>query len=290
MLEFSEETSWSDMLAEYRRAAGLSKSALARLVGVSIGYISKLESGKRPPPEYQRNLFCEALGLDERASLSFHIKAELERADPVTIKYLLKMRDETSGDSTDILVSDYVNVRDNRISADDSEYHETGLHRIPIINKTAAGYPQEFTDLDYPVGIADSYISVPDVTDPNAFGFYVSGDSMEPDFPDGTLLIASPNTIPFDGDPCFVRFSPVCKVDGCTFKRAYFTKDNRIRLVPINRRYEEQVYPRDEITGLWPVIRSYVKVNRNPDGLTRRKPNLSGRTSERGGHRASAAG
>jgi len=284
MLEFLEETSWSDMLAEYRRSAGLSKSALAKLVGVSIGYISKLETGKRPPPEYQRNLLCEALGLDEEQSQLFHIKAELERADPVTVKYLLQLNEQLVRD-------DHRQMNDFESAESEIDVsYETGLHRIPIINKTAAGYPQEFTDLDYPVGIADSYISVPDITDPNAFGFYVYGDSMEPDFPDGTLLIASPNTIPFDGDPCFVRFSPVCKVDGCTFKRAYFTKDNRIRLVPINRRYEEQVYPREEITGLWPVIRSYVRVNRNPDGLTRRRPNLSGRTSERGGHRASAAG
>ncbi len=284
MFEFSEETSWADMLAEYRRYAGLSKSALAKMVGVSIGYISKLESGKRPPPEYQRELLCEALGLDDEQSRWFHIKAELERADPVTVKYLLQFNEQLAQ------ARDRANDFGDIDSKSEEEACETGLHRIPIINKTAAGYPQEFTDLDYPVGIADSYISVPDITDPNAFGFYVYGDSMSPDFPDGTLLIASPNTIPFDGDPCFVRFSPICKVEGCTFKRAYFTKDNRIRLVPINRRYEEQVYPREEITGLWPVIRSYGKVNRNPDGLTRRKPNLSGRTSERGGHRASAAG
>ena len=287
MFEFFEETSWGDMLSEYRRAAGLSKSALAKLVGVSIGYISKLESGKRPPPEHQRNLLCEALGLDEHQSLIFHTKAELERADPVTVKYLVQIGSDLLHNKNESEFDDSQEISNSNYTC---SYDESGLHRIPIINKTAAGYPQEFTDLDYPVGIADSYISVPDVTDPNAFGFYVYGDSMEPDFPDGTLLIASPNTVPFDGDPCFVRFSPVCKVDGCTFKRVYITRDNRVRLVPINRKYEEQVYPREEITGLWPVIRSYIKINRNPDGITRRKPNLSGRTSERGGHRASAAG
>ena len=85
------------------------------------------------------------------------------------------------------------------------------------------------------------------MSDPNAFAFYVSGDSMTPDFPDGTLLIASPSTQPFDGDCCFVRFSELSKVSGCTFKKVYFTKDGKVRLVPLNQRYEEQVFSREEI-------------------------------------------
>ena len=32
---------------------------------------------------------------------------------------------------------------------------------VPIINRVAAGYPMEFTDLGYPVGVADDYISMP---------------------------------------------------------------------------------------------------------------------------------
>ena len=40
---------------------------------------------------------------------------------------------------------------------------------VPVINKVAAGYPVDFNDLDYPVGIADDYVRCPDIYDPNAF-------------------------------------------------------------------------------------------------------------------------
>ncbi len=275
-------TTWGQMLSEYRQALGLTKSALARAVGVTVGYISKLEDGKRPPPERQRDNFCEILGLDDAQQLEFHIQAEIERADPTTVKYLLQIAEYKEPLPTE-------NYQRSTFTSS-PEMQNDDLTRIPIINKAAAGLPQDFTDLDYPVGIAESYIAVPDITDPNAFGFYVCGDSMTPDFPDKTLLIASPNTVPMDGDPCFVRFSPTSKAEGCTFKRMYLTDDGRIRLVPINRKYAEQTYHRDDITGISPVLRSYYKVNRGPSGGVRSKKIPSGHKSEGISHRASAAG
>jgi len=281
---FPDLTTWGRLLAEYRRKAGLSKSALARLTGVTISYISKLENGKKPPPEDQRWLFCEALGLGDDQARDFHIQAEKERADPTTLKYLMMLVDSIN-ESRD---NDISSAGDGRHILQEMDNSSTELHSIPIINKAAAGYPQEFTDLDYPIGVADGYIAVPDVSDPNAFGFYAAGDSMEPDFPDHILLIASPNTPAFDGDPCFVRFSPLCEAGGCTFKRAYFMKDGKVRLVPINRKYEEKIYNRDEITGLWPVVRSYGKVNRGAEGISGRKKK-SGQAFEQSDYRTSSA-
>ena len=260
----------------------MSKTDLARAVGVTIGYISKLESGKNPPPESPRQALCEALGLSDREEEAFHIRAELERSDPTAVRYLRKL---AQWEREEPIVERKV----ERLLEDPSEAVQEHIHAIPIINKAAAGYPQEFTDLDYPVGVADSYLGVPDVTDPNAFGFYVSGDSMEPDFSDGTLLIASPNTAWFEGDPCFVRFSPVSRIGGCSFKRIYLMSGGRIRLVPINRKYTEEIFDREELVGIWPVVRSYGKVVRCGDSQARRKARGGGRTSEDGGDRASAA-
>ncbi len=240
---------WSLLLENYRRRAGLTKSGLARAVGVSIGYISKLETGKKPPPEHPRQLLSEALGLSEEEAEGFHIQAEIERSDPIAIKYLMKLHEG----SFEISSAD-------RPAGTGAKIFPGELHTIPIINKAAAGFPQEFTDLDYPAGVADGYIGVPDVSDPNAFGFYVSGNSMEPDFLDGTLLIASPNTPAGEGDPCFVRFSMESRNSGCTFKRVYTTKEGNVRLVPINRKYAEQIVDRQELAGIWPVVRSYGKI------------------------------
>jgi len=272
---------WGQMLLFFRERVGMTKSELARSVGVTISYISKLEDGKKPPPEDQRWAIGDALGMSEEEMEVFHIKAEIERSDPTAVKYLLRLI-ERGSESSEAL-------KDSSIAEEPSENGAGELHTIAIINKAAAGYPQGFTDLDYPTGVADGYIAVPDISDPNAFGFYVSGDSMEPDFPDGLLLIASPNTVPFEGDPCFVRFSSLVHDGGCTFKRVYFTKDNRVRLVPINRKYAEETFDRQDIIGLWPVVRSYGKVNRGAERGQTRRVKSSGRSFEEGQSRTSTA-
>jgi len=243
-------TSWAQLLKQFRLRAEQSKSALARALGVSAGYISKLESGQRPPPEAQRDAIAEVLDLHQQERLAFHVRAEYERADPKCLKYIqlaIQQSDQAVGDvhaEADLNTHQLLQV----------QYCACA---VPIINKVAAGYPREFTDLDYPTGVADSYIAVPDIDDPNAFAFYVFGDSMQPDYAAGSLAIASPNSTAYEGDACFVRFDPSAKVYGCTFKRVYFMRGGKIRLVAINQKYPEQAYGRDQINGIWPVIREY---------------------------------
>lgn len=258
---------WADMLKQYRTRAGLTKTRLAKSLSVTISYISKLESGQKPPTESQRESLCEAMNLSEDESLAFHVQAEIERTDPIAVKYLTQ-RDTTSHCKS--------TIREASIECNESAISVASA--IPIINKVAAGYPQEFTDLDYPVGVAEQYVSLPDVSDPNAFAFYVFGDSMEPEFESGSLMIASPNSAAFDGDACFVRFSPTSPVAGCTFKRVYFMTDGRVRLVPANQKYAEQYYSHDDISGIWPVTRQCRQVSRHIEKGVTRRPH--GRASE----------
>ncbi|NLE30090.1 MAG: helix-turn-helix domain-containing protein [Phycisphaerae bacterium] len=278
-----ESTTWGKMLNNYRHNAGLTKSALARAVGVTVGYISKLESGKTPPPENQRMALCNALELTSDQARNFHIKAELERADPIAVKYITQLT-QIKYKSPKRSYSASAKSLDSFLPPG-----AKNLSLIPIINKAATGYPQDFTDLDYPINAADDYIAVPDISDPKAFGFYVSGDSMEPEFPGGTLLITSPNIPAFEADPCFIRFSPACRERGCSFKKVYFMPNNQVRLVPLNRRYAEQIFKRDDLTSIWPVVRVYGKVNRNVEKPATRKSQSHGRTFEESSDRRSSA-
>jgi len=281
MFENLPQVAWRQMLAQFRRRADLSKSALAKSLRVSVSYITKLEAGQRPPPEAQREAIADVLQLEEQERVAFHVRAELERADPKCLKYL------------ELIVAQ----RDSRLDAE-AQGRAAGeiaegqftTQPVPIINKVAAGYPREFTDLDYPTGVADAYIAVPDITDPNAFAFYVYGDSMEPQFPEGTLLIASPNSEAYDGDPCFVRFDPSAKVTGCTFKCVYFNRDGRIRLAAINQKYPEQLYDRDQINGIWPVVSQYRPVNRRRTRRRREKQASDRAAGVLTGQRSAAAG
>ena len=122
---------------------------------------------------------------------------------------------------------------------------------VPVINKVSAGYPTDFNDRDYPVGIADDYIRGPDLHDPNTFAVRVVGDSMEPKFHEGDIVIFSPATEVHNGDDCFVRFAMPHET---TFKRVFFESDNQIRLQPRNEKYSPTIVDGKRINGLYRAV------------------------------------
>ena len=133
-------------------------------------------------------------------------------------------------------------------------------NRIPIINKVSAGYPKDFTDLDYPRGVADSYLTCPDLSDTDAFAARVCGDSMMPKYREGDVVVFSPALVPRSGDDCFVRFE-----DGqTTFKRVFFEADERgksvLRLQPRNERYRPQTLAPENVTGLYKALYRFERV------------------------------
>ncbi|MBE3097855.1 MAG: helix-turn-helix domain-containing protein [Planctomycetes bacterium] len=139
----------------------------------------------------------------------------------------------------------------------------SGLRRVPIINKVAAGYPQEFTDLGYPVGIADDYVTVPaEMGDPSAFAVRVVGDSMEPRYHEGDIVILSPAAQVRSGDDCFVRFAMAGGLNEgeATFKRVFFDAEDRVRLQALNERYAPSVVRPADIAGVFRAVARYEKL------------------------------
>jgi phage repressor protein C with HTH and peptisase S24 domain len=65
---------------------------------------------------------------------------------------------------------------------------------IPLIGLTQAGTPGFFDDGGFSVGGGWDEIRFPRVDDENAYGLEVSGDSMQPLYRDGDVLIVSPNS------------------------------------------------------------------------------------------------
>ncbi|MEM7623555.1 MAG: XRE family transcriptional regulator [Planctomycetota bacterium] len=130
---------------------------------------------------------------------------------------------------------------------------------IPVINRVAAGYPTGFTDLGYPARSADEYIRCVDVADVDAFAARVVGDSMEPEYREGDVVVFSPARDLEDGCDCFARFELGRDADAeSTFKRVYFETDpdghELIRLQPINNRYAPTTVPRERIAGLYRAV------------------------------------
>jgi phage repressor protein C with HTH and peptisase S24 domain len=77
--------------------------------------------------------------------------------------------------------------------------------RIPLIGLAQAGGDGFFDDGGYPVGGGWDEVSLPEVGDPNAYALEVSGDSMEPVFRDGDMVIVSPASPIRRGDRVVVR-------------------------------------------------------------------------------------
>jgi phage repressor protein C with HTH and peptisase S24 domain len=77
--------------------------------------------------------------------------------------------------------------------------------RVPLIGLAQAGGEGFFDDGGYPVGGSWDEVSLPEIADANAYALEISGESMEPVFRDGDLVIVSPAAPIRRGDRVVVR-------------------------------------------------------------------------------------
>jgi len=64
--------------------------------------------------------------------------------------------------------------------------------RIPLIGMAQAGNEGYFDDAGFPVGGSWDEVSLPEIADANAYALEISGDSMEPVYRDGDMVVVSP--------------------------------------------------------------------------------------------------
>ena len=112
------------------------------------------------------------------------------------------------------------------------------LGRVPLISWVQAGKKQAVIDA-YQPGAADEWEEYAVPVSKNAFALRVRGDSMTPDFPEGTIIIIDPEVPAKSGDYVVVRFQDT---DEATFKRLIVDGPSKI-LRPLNT-----AYPTIEIT------------------------------------------
>lgn len=79
------------------------------------------------------------------------------------------------------------------------------LQRIPVLGYAQAGARGFFDDAGYPVGSGWDEIAFPDVSDSHAYALEISGDSMEPVYRDGDVIIVAPGASVRRGDRVVVR-------------------------------------------------------------------------------------
>jgi repressor LexA len=243
-----------ELIRSERLAAGLTQDALAAAIGCSKSQLSLMESGDRTISAQRAALIERALGIaDGRLTAAIHwqqtpqpLRDELTATLALREQLLGAIRKRGGLDA--LYRSGQLTRLVKRIDPDVTPPLPLGS-RIPVINRVAAGYPREFTDLDYPRSVADDYIACPDVTDPDAFAARVVGDSMEPEYREGEIVVFSPQRPTPSGCDCFVRLE---RDNETTFKRIYVEDDGRsIRLQPLNPTYPPRVVNREEVSGLY---------------------------------------
>ncbi len=289
-----EQRTFASVLRRRRATLSLSLAALAQRVGCAKSYLSAIECGhKGPPTESIIDRLEDALSLrrgelhtcaqwdqipaeirDDLSAMRKHVQSAR------TLAKLLQLSAERGTSLDDLYASGALKVVIDRLgdqeTAEDpppmaSPAHHSragdpgGLARVlpaevPVINKVTAGYPADFTDMGYPAQTADEYIRTPDLNDPDAFAARVVGDSMEPNYREGDIVVFSPAKSIESGADCFVRLEPDSE---STFKRIYFELDGSgnemIRIQPINNSYPPRTVPREQVAGLYAgvsVIRS----------------------------------
>lgn len=234
-------------------------------IGFSKPYLSTIETGKvKNPPSDDLLVKLEKI-LQFDKGLLLHI-AHMERM-PTDIRQGYESAEAENQkwrqfiknlvhQKTDTAALDEL-LADSRFDIDTGQSPLAAGRLVPVINKVSAGYPTDFNDLDYPVGVADDYVRCPDLHDPNAFAVRVVGDSMEPKFAEGDIVVFSPAAEVNNGDDCFIRFETPHET---TFKRVFFEPENKVRLQPRNEKYSPVITDGKRINGIYKAVARYEKL------------------------------
>ena len=78
---------------------------------------------------------------------------------------------------------------------------------IPLIGLARAGADGYFDDGGYPVGSGWDEIACPGIADENAYALRIVGDSMEPVYREGDVIVVSPNSTVRRGDRVVARLA-----------------------------------------------------------------------------------
>ena len=121
---------------------------------------------------------------------------------------------------------------------------------IPLIGLTQAGAGGFFDDGGFPVGGGWDQIRFPRVEDDNAYALEVTGDSMEPLYREGDILIVSPNSAARKGDRVVVRTT-----DGEVMAKVLVRRSAKtVELASFNPAHPNLVFPVERIDWMARIV------------------------------------
>ena len=168
-------TKFGEVLKEARLELNLTQLEVANRIGRTQAYYNRIENGKVPP------------SFDILERLAKVLKCDLSKLHDLADKSRLLFKQRQIDQQHKALGIRPSNIRP-----------------IPILSEIPAGHPKDYTDQDYPPGIAEEYYEFK-IEDPDAFFLRAEGDCMAPEIKDGDLLLIYPNDKIKTGDIVIVR-------------------------------------------------------------------------------------
>lgn len=120
------------------------------------------------------------------------------------------------------------------------------VRRIPVIGHAQAGAEGFFDDAGYPVGSGWDELEFPHIGDPHAYALEVTGDSMEPVYRDGDVLIVSPGASLRRGDRVVVR----TRAGEVTVKQLARQTVTKVELQSFNPAHGDRVVSTQEVAWM----------------------------------------
>jgi len=205
-----------DRLREARENKELDQSSLASKIGVATRTVQRWEKGEQVPHGVAINKIAKATNASPAWLLTgsgqmYGAPSRPDNVYPLTTSIRRKIK----------------------------------LADIPLLSSVPAGKLATIFHSDY----AESYVTVDDVKDPQAFALKVKGNSMSPRIEDGDIVIVSPQGEARSGDICVVRVN-----DEDTLKKVKF-EGSYIHLIPLNPEFDPVTVKKKDVNFAWKVVK-----------------------------------
>lgn len=220
---------FGDRVRTYRKAKGLTQEALAKAIGVSKTTITGYELGYREPDVEKIKLLSDALGVtgDDLLNTGF---SKVKKAPSVSDEAMRMARDYDKLDNwgrqavRNLTDTELARMEDEARFMDGATMEEEPKVINLYAEPAAAGIAVPTMGVDF-----EPYTLKPDDPQGAAFAVRLQGDSMEPYFPDGSIVFVNHDAM-VNGD-----IGIFCVDSGTVCKQYYRDPMGMVYLFSLNR-------------------------------------------------------
>jgi phage repressor protein C with HTH and peptisase S24 domain len=202
-----------------RKRLGLSQAEFAEKLGISRNYVGMIEGGHEPSDTLMR--LVTMLETQRDAAAAEGDAPEPLREDPAPY-----------GAGVDI----------------------PRMRKVPLLSWAQAGEAVSFDEL--PVSWQERIAT--ETRDARAFAIALRGDSMEPKFSSGDVVIVTPTAEPHSGELVIAKL----KSEGVMFKLVHFEGAETVLLTSYNPAFPTQKWHRKDFHWIYPVESVWKRLRR----------------------------